>query len=453
MCKKQLETIPDRVNDLYETSLQRVKEQDSERADVGLKILRWVLHAIRPLRVEELRHALATESEDEFFDAEGMINTSWVLGTTKGLITLQMNERAFVHHTALEYLSALDTEIFPGVEEEIANTCITYLKMRDFSLPCDRYELNVRCENFAFLQYAALHWGYHANKSSGTRWDAEMRQNLEPGALQLGSLQVIFSKVLNILSPARSIKWRLTQLQMAIVCNLDRQVEELLTDSCEDILEVKAYKGQTALHIAARVGSVSAVKLLLQHGANVNALTSRGKTALDVVMEAPYLRTSLEVAELENKAMSVPTWKNSETSAEDRRLLMDLVPLTTEKIQGAQKLGNYTMDKAAWQRSTSVVLRGGIKMDISDDDEAIVSLLLDHGVDLDSPFSLREHTALQLASIYGRTNIVRKLLTAGANPFVTKELGWNAQQLATISGHTEIALLLEERMRSLHAGH
>jgi truncated hemoglobin YjbI/ankyrin repeat protein len=46
------------------------------------------------------------------------------------------------------------------------------------------------------------------------------------------------------------------------------------------------YKGRTALHCAAKAGFVNVVKALIEHGADVNALSDRGQTPLDEVEDA-----------------------------------------------------------------------------------------------------------------------------------------------------------------------
>jgi hypothetical protein len=433
---------------LYEASFRRVTEQSEARKTIGLKILCWVLHAAQPLHVNELRHALAIEEGDEQFDEEGMFDPSLLLGTTKGLITLNMDEIHFVHYTAKEYFTTIDDDTFPDAEKEITQTCISYLKLKDFETPCKPYQLETRYEKFPFLWYAAMHWGYHTTKSDDTALGIEARDFIAPGSIPLGSLQVIASKVLNLLWPDRIRGWKLPQLQMAIVCNLEMIVRDAATSSPKHVLDEKGYKDETALHIAARVGSEESVRLLLEYGADVNATSYSGKTALDIIMAGPYMRTSIKISQLEDKALVAARHLAPEPYSQDELLLSDLMPFVVEKLLKATTDLEPIPDVTGWQRSTSVVLNGGFKMDIFDEEEDIVRLLIEHGVDVNSQLS-SEQTALQLASIYGRFEIVRLLLASGANPFLTREMGWTALELAKKCGHHEIALILEEKMTEL----
>ncbi|EPE25142.1 Ankyrin repeat-containing protein [Glarea lozoyensis ATCC 20868] len=448
-CKAQLKTLPNKINDLYEASFQRVKsEQPAGWATVGLRILSWVLHAVRPLQVDELRHALAIEDGDEWFSEEGMFDGSLVLGTTKGLITIQMDEIHFVHHTTKEYFSSIDIDAFPGAEKDMAQTCIIYLKLRDFEVACEQDELVERYQDYPFLRYACLHWGHHVTKSSDSDLNTEITKLLKPDAIPLGSLQVISSKVLNLLWPSRIPHWKLPQLQMAIVCDLETLVQELVTTSPRDVLDEKGYKQETALHVASRVGSVDTVKLLIKHGANVNATSYSGRTALDVIMGGPWLTTNLEIARLEDEAMiAIATRQSGSEEPFDLGNLewRDLWPWIEENLPDTEN-GEFLTHLAAWQRNTSLVLDGGFEMDMRDEDEATVNILIENGVDVNSQAN-SEHSPLQLAAIYGRSNLVRKFLTAGADSSLTKEMGWTAEEMASKRGFHDIAQLLQESMQ------
>lgn len=92
-----------------------------------------------------------------------------------------------------------------------------------------------------------------------------------------------------------------------------------------------------------------------------------------------------------------------------------------------------------------MILARDYKMDISDQDEEIAYSLLDAGIDVNSQHA-PDATALQLAAMYGRTNLVRVLLEKGANPFLERDLGWNALKLAEHCKHNDIVDLLTKKM-------
>ena len=49
------------LNNVYDETLRRIKEQGGDRSRLGMEVLMWTSHAERPLRIDELCHALAVE--------------------------------------------------------------------------------------------------------------------------------------------------------------------------------------------------------------------------------------------------------------------------------------------------------------------------------------------------------------------------------------------------------
>jgi len=58
--RKKLEemTLGNGLGDAYTATLTRLKAQKGNKSILGLKVLMWVLYSERPLRAEELCHAL-----------------------------------------------------------------------------------------------------------------------------------------------------------------------------------------------------------------------------------------------------------------------------------------------------------------------------------------------------------------------------------------------------------
>jgi len=60
--RKKLEVMRGNgLGDAYTATLTRLKAQKGYRLVLGLKVLMWVLHSERPLRAQELCHALGVE--------------------------------------------------------------------------------------------------------------------------------------------------------------------------------------------------------------------------------------------------------------------------------------------------------------------------------------------------------------------------------------------------------
>jgi len=54
-------TLGNGLNDAYTATLARLKAQKGEKPVLGLKVLMWVAYSERPLRTQELCHALGVE--------------------------------------------------------------------------------------------------------------------------------------------------------------------------------------------------------------------------------------------------------------------------------------------------------------------------------------------------------------------------------------------------------
>ena len=60
--------------DAYSSTIERVKAQDECKSRLGVAALMWVSHAERPLRADELCHALAVELGSKDFNAANAFN-------------------------------------------------------------------------------------------------------------------------------------------------------------------------------------------------------------------------------------------------------------------------------------------------------------------------------------------------------------------------------------------
>ena len=70
---------------VYGQTLQRIRDQEGSRSRLGTEVLMWVSHAERPLRIDELCHALAVEIDSTDLDPENITPQGTVLGSCLGL--------------------------------------------------------------------------------------------------------------------------------------------------------------------------------------------------------------------------------------------------------------------------------------------------------------------------------------------------------------------------------
>ena len=120
----------------------------------------WVSHSERPLRIDELYHALAVEMGSTDLDPENTRPQDTILASCLGLamVDKETSTVRLIHYTLLEYLSL--SSIFADAHKSLGQTCLTYLNYGQVKgLPANNTS---NLGDMLFLEYSSLHWGDHA---------------------------------------------------------------------------------------------------------------------------------------------------------------------------------------------------------------------------------------------------------------------------------------------------
>jgi len=148
------------LNSVYSITLRQIRDQKGDRSRLGMEVLMWVSHAERPLRIDELRHALAVDVESTDLDRENIPPQDTVLGSCLGLAVVDPETSAvrLIHHTLQKYLS--QPGILPDAHKTLGQKCLTYLNYKSvWGLPANDVP---NLEGMPFLEYSSLCWGSHA---------------------------------------------------------------------------------------------------------------------------------------------------------------------------------------------------------------------------------------------------------------------------------------------------
>jgi len=149
------------LSDAYAATLTRMKAQKGNKSVLGLKVLMLVLYSGRPLRAEELRHALGVEVGSLDLDPENIPALRTLMASCLGLVTIEASSSTvrLVHFTLQEHLFSNPT-LFRNPHSTIAEICLTYLNYRsvcDLSPTLDSAPITM-----PLLEYASCYWGKHA---------------------------------------------------------------------------------------------------------------------------------------------------------------------------------------------------------------------------------------------------------------------------------------------------
>lgn len=164
--KKALPELPSTLYGNYDDAMERIKQQHTE--ELALRVLLWIVYAARPLRLEELQHAIAVdelEPDDRCISEESLTPPSILINACAGMIKIDeaSNIIGLVHKTTQEYFDQNGPKLFPHAHSDIGTRCLNYLSLEVFSEGvCEsRWEYEYRLSENVLLEYAAQNLGYH----------------------------------------------------------------------------------------------------------------------------------------------------------------------------------------------------------------------------------------------------------------------------------------------------
>lgn len=282
--RQALTSMPSNLADAYESTWERILKQPSHRANLATKVIGWVTHSERHLKVDEPRHALAVEEDATAIDAENLTARKIILQVCIGLIYIDPIDDTInmIHFSACEYFRQLGGQ-FPKIQFELATKCISYLGCQPMSDgACGDVEvLRDRINNMPLLGYAAESWGNHA-RQVGPEMKGRILQILKDDNIRASSFQALaYREVSNPrLATAifESLPTRLKPLHVAAYWDLGMSGEILLKEG--DDPNVRDAQNWTPLHWACSRGSTEMMDYLLRNGANVDALDLSGWSPL-----------------------------------------------------------------------------------------------------------------------------------------------------------------------------
>ena len=151
------------LSDAYTATLSRLRAQKGYKSVLGLEVLMWVLYSERPLRAEELRHALGVEIGSADLDPENVPALRTLVASCLGLVTIEVSSSTvrLVHFTLQEHLSS-DPTLFHSPHSAIAEVYLTYLNFG--SIRCLSPTLEQAPSKAPLLEYASVYWGRHARR-------------------------------------------------------------------------------------------------------------------------------------------------------------------------------------------------------------------------------------------------------------------------------------------------
>jgi len=151
------------LGDAYGATLGRIKGQGGEKAKLGMACLMWISHAKRPLKLDELCHALAVDIGSSSLSADNVPSIGTLLSCCQGLVVIDKETSIvrLIHFTLHEYLRA-HPEFSGPAHPTMAETCLSYLNSQQIrALSTSTFP---DLGSTPFLEYSSVYWGTHAKR-------------------------------------------------------------------------------------------------------------------------------------------------------------------------------------------------------------------------------------------------------------------------------------------------
>lgn len=437
MVESTLRNLPEGLRELdsaYDDVITRIQNQDDDDVMMAKQILTWLYYAARPLSLQELRHSLAVNLVAEAdpdaieLDEAFLPDEEVIVSVCAGIVTChaESNTVSFIHYTTKEYFKRrMDRQVverFLHPEISIAETCLMYLsferkEFEDFLAARVEYPYGLTFRQYAenecpdwdidicypLFRYAARYWGDHVNDMLGqVTHDLFMRFVRQRTGLA-ASVQALAEQEY----PRQRFPILISGVCLISFFGLKEMVMMLL----EDGQNMEAEYDWTALHMAARRGHAVIVQLLVDKGANVNAV-AEGFEDYSMTYEV----TALHLA-----------------ARNGHEKVLDILLNNGADIDSQTERGETALHLAAEKGHVGAI-----------------ALLLNKGANLEAK-SRREYTPIRVAALRGQEACAKILIERGADLSVAPN-GNSLLYLAALGGNAELVQLLLEKGFDVNGG-
>jgi ankyrin repeat protein len=391
---QKAQTTDKLMDPTYDRIVDAVRNQPTACETLAIRTLAWIVKAQRVLKINELQIAVSLEADMTKLEKMDMLDEGKLIDSCHGLIVMDATSKTvrLAHFTTQEYLNRKG--IIPqNSDTTLAIACTTYLcfdKFKTHDCPsCINYFY--RCDIHSFFEYAVENLSFHINSSNQESTVAVFGRFLENEGNVSSYLKIHSSR--SVFMPGKPLS-----LLVASALGHTVMVKHLLQKGY-DISTTD--QELTALHLASGNGHLELVKLLLENGANPNAVNESNDTPLHKAVENGYL--DLVKLLLENGANPNAVGESNNTPLHKAAANgdLDLVGLLLENGANPNAVGelNYTPLHTA----------------VENGDLDLVELLLENKANPNA-VSESNDAPLHKAAENGDFDLVELLLENGANP-------------------------------------
>ena len=407
--------LPIELEASYDDAISRIERQPIPHRERAKQVLSWISFTLRPLTVTELRQALAVEFGSREFDKSSMPALTRLVSVCAGLVAVDRQSQMIrlVHETTQIYFEKNRLKIFPGAQQEISRTCLTYLSFDVLAKgPCSTArEMDHRLRELPFFDYASKHWGDHVRESNDEYIHRLTLQFLEDNANLMSSVQRWCNTMIQGREYLQRFPKALSGIHVASVFGIEPIILVLLKNGVN--INVQDATGWTALTWAVSRGWLSVARLLLQKGADGLLGDKSGRLPIHHAAQLGYK----DIAELLAKGNSSLNQKNK----------LGESPLHLAALEGHVEVVRFLIQENVVVDMVDKKGRSALHRSVQGQHSDITGLLLSQNA---NPIQLdyRGETPMHGAAKQGNTEVFQLLLTAikSASPVTESESSKNA---------------------------
>lgn len=314
-CLKNLPTQDDSLDSTYKDAMKRIANNETSRTDAH-KLLTLLVQAKRPLRGQEILTALATDESHPTptsnEDDSAPSDISFTTLDLKDAISLCMGLADYdeisdvvrlAHETIFSFLKYHQNLLDTVSEEYVPLICLAYLNKCD-SVGYDRSAISTSrslIERNHFLDYATRYLTSHVNDvgTENINLQPQLKKFLEKESAKVSDPYFIMLYQENAASEALKYwkgkevdtgfyDWahgdensmKLNSVQRMVLLGFPSMLDRFLGQSSHSLNTFDS--GDLPLNYAARTGRLDEAKVLVRHGANINAIGRTKRAPLHV---------------------------------------------------------------------------------------------------------------------------------------------------------------------------
>lgn len=473
--RKALTTLPTGLNECFDIAVDRIQSQSEEYSELGNQAMKWICYTKRPLKISELREALAIQPDDKEFDESGCPEPELITLACCGLVAEDKVSGIvrFVHPTVQSYLEQRWEAQSLIYHRHIGQTCLTYLTLDAFD---DVYiqrkvvgkSLDERYFKFQLLRYAACYCFEHIRGEN----EAFLNKKIHEFFCNTSQVENLLQTYYDVTYGSRNRQnlvcypGQATPLHAASIFGLKYTLEAFLLETSE--IDARDTMDRTPLIYSCLRGDLESVCSLLDQGADLNNMGHRVGSPLLAAADCNHLELARFLLERGAEVNALGPYNDTAIrqaclngNLEMAKLLVahgaSIHPFPTpfgSPLEAAASHGH--VETVAYLCKIGADTNEGdpppLVMAAWGDQKTTTQVLLNYGADVNYLGHGHLGTALIAACSRGNTEIVSMLLDRGADVHIVHNYGaGNALEAAAAQGSLPIVKLLVERGADVNA--